>query len=170
MASQAREEETFMSDRQSIEERIQRLEDIEALKRLKHRYCTHCDDGYLADQLAALFTEEAVWDGGLLGRFEGRDAIREHFASGSKRVSFAIHHVTNPMITVDGDQATCDWLLWEPIVFARDSQAAWMAARYHDRCRRVGDEWLFEHVAIDLRALSPYDAGFGKVRIAEIPR
>jgi hypothetical protein len=111
-----------MSDPRSMEERMQALEDAEALKRLKHRYCTYCDDGYLADQLAALFTEDAVWNGGPLGRFEGRDAIREHFASASKRVSFAIYHVTNPVITVDGDQATCDWLLWEPIVFARDIQ------------------------------------------------
>jgi hypothetical protein len=158
-----------MTNSRSIEERIQRLEDIEALKQLKHRYCTLCDDGYPAGPLAALFTVDAIWDGGPLGRFEGREAIRKFFASCSKLVSFAIHHVTNPVITVEGDQATCEWLLWEPIVFSQGNQAVWMAARYHDRCRRVGDEWRFEHVTVDLRVLSPYEAGFAKVRVAELP-
>lgn len=154
----------------SLETRVRRLEDIEALRQLKYRYCTLCDDDYLADPLAALFTENAVWDGGPLGRFEGREAIRGFFASCSKTVSFAIHQVTNPVITIDGDRATGDWYLWEPLVFAQGDQALWMAARYHDRYRRVAGEWLFEHVAIDLRLLSPYEAGFAKVRIAELPR
>jgi ketosteroid isomerase-like protein len=152
----------------SLEARIRRLEDIEALKQLKHRYCTLCDDGYVADPLAALFAEDAVWDGGPLGRFEGREAIRAFFAGCSKVVSFAIHHVTNPVIEVDGDRATGDWLLWEPIVFARGERAVWMAARYHDRYRRIGGEWRFEHVAIDLRVLSPYERGFAQVRVAAL--
>ena len=51
----------------SLESRIQRLEDIEAIKQLKARYCGLCDDGYPADDLAELFTEDAIWDGGALG-------------------------------------------------------------------------------------------------------
>lgn len=155
---------------QNIEERMQRIEDIEALRQLKHRYCAYCDDSYDAARLAPLFTEDAVWDGGPMGRFVGRAAIHEFFAGCSKLVPFAIHHVTNAILQVDGDCATGEWLLWEPIVFAQGDQALWMAGRYLDQYRRVDGEWRFAHVKIDLRMLSPYELGFAKVRVAEIPR
>ena len=45
-----------------------------------------------------------------------------------------------------------------------------MAARYDDRYRRENGIWRFESVKIDLRMLSPYEEGFAKVRITEVPR
>ena len=41
---------------ETLEERLQRIEDIEAIRLLKHRYCAFCDDNYDADGIAALFT------------------------------------------------------------------------------------------------------------------
>ena len=153
-----------------LERRIRRLEDLEALRTLKYRYCTYCDDGYDAERLAALFTHDAIWDGGILGRFVGREAIRGFFLQCAKLVPFAIHQVTNPILEIDGDRATGAWYLWEPLVFAAGNRGLWMAARYDDRYRREGGAWRFESVKIDLRMLSPYEEGFAKVRIAEIPR
>ena len=49
-------------DLAAIEARLRRLEDIEAIKRLKARYCAACDDGYDPDRLAALFTEDVCGD------------------------------------------------------------------------------------------------------------
>ena len=153
-----------MSKRETLDRRLQRFEDIEALRNLKHRYCTYCDGGYDADRLAPLFTEDAIWDGGPLGYFSGRAAIHKFFVGCSKVVSFAIHHVTNSIIVVDGDRATGEWLLWEPMVFARSGeQAMWMAARYNDIYRRVDGEWRFAHVKLELRMLSPYEEGFADV-------
>ena len=40
-----------------LEARVRRLEDIEAIKQLKARYCALCDAGYDADGIAPLFTE-----------------------------------------------------------------------------------------------------------------
>lgn len=153
-----------------LERRIHRLEDLEAIRALKHRYCTYCDDGYDAARLAPLFAEDAIWDGGVLGRFVGREAIRAFFVQCAKLVPFAIHQVTNPVLEIDGDRASGRWYLWEPIVFASGNRGLWMAARYDDRYRRERGEWLFESVKIDLRMLSPYEEGFAKVRIAELPR
>lgn len=162
-------EERIMSTN-DLESRLRRLEDFEAIRQLKHRYASLCDDGYDAARLAPLFTEDAVWDGGVLGRFEGREAIRRFFESCSKIVPFAIHQVSNEILEVDGDRATGRWYLWEPLVFAQGDQALWMAARYDDRYRRASGTWRFERVTIDLRMLSPYEQGFAKVRITEVPR
>ena len=145
--------------------RLRRLEDIEAIRQLKYRYCEACDDGYDADRIAALFLPDAVWDGGPMGRYEGRAAIRAFFLDASTAVAFALHQVTNPIIDVEGDTASARWMLWEPIVYAIDDTAYWMAATYHDRCRRVGGEWLFASVRVELRLLSPYDEGFARNRV-----
>ncbi len=152
-----------------LEARIQRLEDIEALKQLKARYAAHCDDDYNADELALLFTADAVWDGGILGRFVGREAIREFFGSADKAVPFAIHHVTNPILEIEGDRATGSWYLWQPCTFAEGNQGLWMAGRYNDVYRRESGKWHFEHVSIELRMLSPYEAGWAHTPMIEVP-
>jgi ketosteroid isomerase-like protein len=157
-----------MSDA-SLEARIRRLEDIEALKQLKARYAGYCDENYDADRLAPLFTEDAIWDGGSMGRYEGREAIRAFFASADRAVPFAIHHVTNPIIKVDGDRATGRWYLWQPCTFHQGNQGLWMAGRYDDIYRREADLWLFEHVTVELRMLSPYEEGWARTPMIEVP-
>ena len=42
---------------EDLARRLQVLEDIEAIKKLKARYCAYCDNQYDADGIAALFTE-----------------------------------------------------------------------------------------------------------------
>jgi ketosteroid isomerase-like protein len=64
---------------EQIERRLQVLEDAEAIRNLKARYAALCDNQYDADGIASLFTEDAVWESPALGRFEGRDAIRNFF-------------------------------------------------------------------------------------------
>src|SRR5216110_3363269 len=59
-----------------MEQRLQALEDAEAIRNLKARYAALCDSQYDADGIASLFAEDAVWESPALGRFEGREAIR----------------------------------------------------------------------------------------------
>ncbi len=61
-----------------IDRRLRAIEDIEEIKRLKARYCSYCDDNYNADSIANLFTEDAIWDGGIRGTAEGRDDRLSH--------------------------------------------------------------------------------------------
>ena len=73
-----------------MERRLQSLEDAETIRNLKSRYATLCRSRYDADGIAALFTEDATWDSPGLGRFEGRDAIRDFFRGAVRIFSFAI--------------------------------------------------------------------------------
>ena len=153
----------------TLDERIRRLEDIEALRLLKSRYAEYCDNDYDPDQLASLFTQDAIWDGGVLGRAEGRDAIRAFFAVASRVLPFAIHHVTNPAIEIDGDRATGRWLLWQPCVHASGAQALWIAGRYQDEYRREDGDWRFSKVTIRPNMISPYEVGWSRARMIEVP-
>lgn len=146
-----------------LEARVRRLEDIEAIKQLKARYCAACDDGYDADRLAALFTEDAVWDGGrTFGVVEGREAIRKHFRGASKRLTIARHQVMNPIVEVDGDDARGHWLLFQPCTSAGPDgeQAVWLAATYADRYRREPEGWLISRTEIEVAFFTPFDAGW----------
>ena len=115
---------------ESLEKRIQVLEDIEQIKKLKHRYCALCDANYDADALAELFTEDAVWDGRERGRNDGREAIRTFFKNAPSRLPFAIHMVLNPIIDVDGDSATGTGYLCQPCTYADGNQGVWGCGRY----------------------------------------
>ena len=147
---------------EDLERRVRVLEDIEEIKRLKARYCAYCDDSYDADAIASLFTEDAVWDGGALGKNVGREEIRSFFQGASVRRPFAIHMVMNPIIEVDGDTARGSWNLFQPNTIADGNRAVWGAARYNEDYVRVDGEWKFKHLRITSFFWTPYDQGWAK--------
>lgn len=153
----------------TLEQRVQRLEDIEAIKVLKSRYAEYCDMDYNPELLAPLFTANALWDGGVLGRVEGRETIRAFFGAASKLLPFAIHHVTNAAIEVDGDRATGHWHLFQPCVHAVGETALWIAGRYQDEYVREDGVWRFSKVVFRPNMISPYELGFAKARMIEVP-
>ena len=151
----------------TIEKNVQRIVDLEDIKILKHTYARHCDDNYNATAIAELFDEDGVWDGGPLGYAEGREAIKSHFENASNLIDFAFHSMSNPIIEVNGDEATGQWYLWQPMVTKPDNQALWLIARYENSFRRVNDVWKFRQLKCVPQALSPYEMGFGKMRFIE---
>ena len=147
----------------AFEERVLVLEDIEAIKALKASYCFLTDDGEV-DRLAELFTADAVWDGGVIGRFEGRAAIREFFVDLPKLISFALHLVMNPRIEVHGDRATGQWYLVEPNTTAGREMAVWGAGRYDEEYVRVDGQWKFQRVVLEPVFWTPFDKGWAERR------
>jgi len=150
----------------TLEERVQRLEDIEAIRRLKIRYAALCDAQYDPDGLASLFTDDAVWDGGSdFGVHQGKQAIHAFFAGVSKQITFALHFMIGHAIDIapSGDEASGTWYLLEPATM--NGRAVWIAATYNDRYRKVGGQWLFSHVKINLAFITPYETGWVKERV-----
>jgi ketosteroid isomerase-like protein len=137
----------------TLAERIDRLEQIEALKQLKYRYCAAVDANYDADAIAAMFTEEGVWDGGDLGYFSGRNAIHKSFQEPNALVQWMCHTVVNPIIDVTGNRARCQWYMWLPKITIEGSSRTFQGGTHIDLCRRVDGEWLFEHMQVRLRKL-----------------
>lgn len=153
-----------MSD--TLEQKIQRLIDIEDIKQLKARYASACDDDYNPDKLAPLFAEDAIWDGSILGYAEGRQGIYDFFSASSELVPFAVHQVSNPLIEIDGDRATGQWYLWQPMVF--QGAALWLSATYADAYVRQNGQWLYQNLKLNIRMLTPFEEGPAKTRIIEV--
>ena len=145
---------------ENIDLRLRAMEDIEEIKRLKARYCSYCDDNYDADSLASLFTEDAIWDGGIRGTAEGKDEIRNFFIRASQRLPFAVHMVMNPIIEVDGDRAKGTWYLFQACTYAEEDQAVWGSARYDEEYVRLEGEWKFRSLKLTSFFWTPFDRGW----------
>ena len=147
-----------------LEQRLIRVESIEAIRTLKARYCDLCDEGYDADALCALFTEDAVWDGGKLGVYEGIEKIHEFFVDMPNVMSFAIHNVTNSAVELsqDGQSAVARWYLIQMATQKEQNLAVWLTGRYVDELVLENDIWKFKHVSLTARFYSPYDQGWAE--------
>jgi len=159
----------------ALETRVRALEDVEAIRRLKAVYGELVDARYaqggvaepaaldaLAARIAALFTEDAVWDGGgALGACRGREAIRERMAKPT--LHFSWHYFVKPRIEVAGDTATGRWDLLAPCTTA-DDRAMWMAGVEDDVYTRVGGTWLHASMKLRVVFMAPHDRGWAKRR------
>ncbi|MEE2703715.1 MAG: nuclear transport factor 2 family protein [Myxococcota bacterium] len=156
-----------------LEAKLARVEDIEAIKALKARYGELADLRYsrgvlddparldkLAGEIAELFTEDAVWEGGkVLGTCRGRDQIRERFRTPTLR--FAWHYFVKPKIDVDGEQAQATWDVLAPCT-TLDGKAHWMAGAEDDEYRKVGGVWLHSRMRLRVVFMAPYEEGWIK--------
>src|SRR5271154_5303871 len=149
-----------------LERRIQVLEDAEAIRNLKARYAALCDQQYDADRIAMLFTEDALWESPGLGRFEGREAIRNFFRGASTIFSFAIHYSLNGQIEVDGDTARALWYLFMPCTVATGNRAMWRASIDHETYARVSGTWMFHHKRSEPLMNVPFETGWAQRRFA----
>ena len=149
-----------------LETRVRALEDTDAIRNLKARYAELCDDNYNPDGIAALFVEDAVWESGPLGRFEGREAIREFFRDASGRFTFAIHYSLNSQIEVTGDTAWAKWYLFMPCTVGDGDQAMWRAGIDEEEYVRMNGRWMFKSKKSTGLFSTPFDSGWNKVRFA----
>ncbi|RIL06360.1 MAG: nuclear transport factor 2 family protein [Proteobacteria bacterium] len=155
---------------EALAARVRALEDAEAIRNLKARYAELVDARYqrgaprpqpeldrLAGEIAALFSEDAVWEGGALGTCTGRAAIRERMAKPTLR--FSRHYFVNPRIRVDGDVATARWELLAPCT-AQDDRPMWMAGVEDDAYARVGGSWLHTRMQLGVHFFAPHERGW----------
>jgi hypothetical protein len=151
--------------------RVQALEDAEAIRRMKARYAELVDSRYaksgprppeeltqIAGEIALLFAEDAVWDGGGgLGICRGRDAIRARMAEPT--LLFSRHYFVNPQIEVEADRARARWELLAPCTL-RDGRPAWMAGAEDDEYARIGGVWLHQRMALSVHFFAPHERGW----------
>jgi hypothetical protein len=143
-----------------LEKRLTMLEDIEAIKTLKARYCAICDDDHNPEKITTLFADDGIWEGEGIGPQQGHTAIRALFQRFQQRISFSQHNVMNPIIEVDGDRAKGHWYFIGPFTFRKGNRAMWLAARYEDDYVKVNGEWKFKHLRAIGRMSAPYETGW----------
>jgi hypothetical protein len=159
-----------------LEQRVQAALDVQAIERLKARYAQLVDARYsrggavepaklqeIARQIAALFTEDGVWDGGrALGVARGRAEIAARMAEPT--LLFSRHYFLQPRIHVEGDRADARWDLLAPCT-TQDGRPHWMAGHEDDDYRRVDGQWLHRSMKLTVVFLAPHATGWEKVLV-----
>jgi hypothetical protein len=143
----------------ALEDRIARLEAIEAIRAQVARYAIAADRQNDPVLMAELFSEDATWEANGFGRHEGRDRIVAALAAvGREQMVWTTHYNVAPLVELDADGrgARCRWYLWELARMAEGGGHAerWIAGTYDARAILVGDAWLFSGVVLDLRVMT----------------
>ena len=156
-----------MGSIEDLERRVARIEDAEAIKRVKAMYAKASDTGYDDVLFGSLFTEDATWESNAFGTFHGRTEIAGFVATVRVPgiIKFAHHNMVPQWIDVADDGLTAHGR-WYLIEFATmpDAQgvdrAVIITCIYEDDFRKVNGEWLFTKVGADFQFVSDWDKGW----------
>lgn len=155
-----------------LEAKLAAVEAVQEIHNLKARYAELVDSRYtqegprpadevsrIADEIVALFSRDAVWDGGTeLGRWQGHEEIRKRFLDPTLR--FTLHYFVKPQIQVDGDRATGRWDILAPVTFG-NGKPGWMTGSEDDEYKRENGRWLHSHMKLTVHFMVPHDRGWG---------
>jgi len=141
-----------------VEARLQRQEDMEAIRRVLREYGKTLDAGDLRGY-ANLFAVDGEWVGGF-GAVKGRDQIAPFMEKNMRTPNPAVegaaaaaapprpgprgvHLLTNEIIDIDGDRAT-SWSKWTYITRnAENKPSIALEGHYDDTFVRENGQWRF---------------------------
>jgi uncharacterized protein (TIGR02246 family) len=134
----------------SLEERLQRLEDRDAIHQLFIDYGRHLDQGNW-DAYAQLFAEDGEVLLGPMGRAKGRSNIQELMTKTlTPGLGTSYHLITSPDVKLDGDTATSE-TMWSVVTKGEDGKPViGMVGRHIDTLTRTADGWRIQRRAGDL--------------------
>lgn len=128
---------------QSLEQRIQTLEDIEAIKQLKARYWFACDRRDAAGIKDCFANDEILIDFGFIGQFTNIDEFINLFMQMTDKPSHIdLHHGLAPEINiVDSHHASGRWRMQFQLIETETQVAQFMGGYYEDRYRKQNGAW-----------------------------
>ena len=145
-----------MTETSALLGRLRGFESQQAIRVCINRYMALCDaldaDTPL-DELADLFTRDAVWEGkgaryaASFGGYRGREAIRAMFAGYMKtpaHFALNVHFLTSEVIEASGDQGQGSWVMLQTSTFS-DGASHLNAARLAVRFALEEGRWRMAH-------------------------
>ncbi|SEI18542.1 nuclear transport factor 2 family protein [Pseudomonas asplenii] len=139
-----------------LEQRLQRFETQDRVRACMNRYMVLCDglDAHTPlEELAGLFTRDAVWEGKgakyakSFGGYRGREAIAAMFAGYMKspaHFALNVHFLTSELIEVREDCAMGSWVMLQTSTFASGASHL-NAARLTVRFAQEDGHWRMAH-------------------------
>jgi hypothetical protein len=160
----------------ALRRRVAATEGILEIQSLKARYGELVDQRYsaggvvdevwmgrIADEVAAPFTVDGVWDGGPgLGSATGRPSIAAKLRTTA--LSFSRHLFVKPRIQLDGDRAWARWDLLSPCRRS-DGSSYWMCGYEDDEYIRTEGVWLHRSMKLTTVFMAPVGEGWTKILV-----
>ena len=141
-----------------LRRRVQKLEDIEAMKTLRNLYHHYINDGTY-ELIRNLVTEDAVVHLGYLEHYEGIETIHRGFVSMSERERFFIKQfIHSHTVTVDGDSGT--GFSYLEARYGRKGTSYLVSGKYDDVYVRQNGKWLFKSMMCEFFYTVPASVGW----------
>ncbi len=148
---------------EDMQKRLQRIEDLEAIKGLRAEYCRAADDNFNAERMAKLYTNDGLWDGGKDGgRYEGKEAIKGFLRQLSTIYIFSLHYCAQaPQIVLEGDKASGSWY---GLVLTTNKErcAFWSGIIYEEKYVKVSGQWLIKETRARHLFVTPFEESWAK--------
>jgi hypothetical protein len=127
----------------SLEQRIARLEAIEAIKQLKARYFHACDNKRPDEVRACFMDGEVDIRYGRIGDFDNADDMVAEFARlACEEHIVEMHHAQNPQITIhSSEHASATWGLYYHMIDTKQRVVLQLGGFYEDEYRCVEGDW-----------------------------
>ena len=156
-----------MSDMAALERRIAVLEDIEAIRKLKHRYFFVCDRKRPADVLGCFAPGEIRLDYGRIGQFtRAEDMVAVFTALACHEHIVEMHHAQNDQIEIlDATRAEATWGLYYYLINTREHTVTQLGGYYLDEYRKIAGEWKISASAFHVTSTQLLDLGEGMARV-----
>jgi hypothetical protein len=161
--------EVTMSE--TIEKRIQILEDIEAIKKLKATYRYLADAGIAGepakyDELVNHFVDDVSLEFVGFGVYRGKEAAKLFFRETVHQLwSYAAHMVVNPIIHVDEGGAAGTWLVHVACTSRKSNRAVWVQGKYEEKFLKIKDTWKWKSIKFYPDFYTPFDKGWAKLKM-----
>ena len=154
----------------TLAERIQRLEDIEAIKQLKARWWYACDVRDIAGMRACYDEDDFLIDFDFIGQFTDMDAFIDVFTSlACHPTHIDMHHGTAPEITITlPDTATGRWRMRFQLLETEKQQVQLMSGVYNDEYAKVNGQWKMRTSRYTLMSNLFLNSANGLVAIEQI--
>jgi hypothetical protein len=139
-------------DINELAKRVQRLEDIEAIKQLKAEYADACDDMYNPKRMRDLFTKDAVWDGESegFGKYVGIEEVCKFFDGAKNTLLFGVHFFLQPRIKILSEtEAEGVFYLWQTSTMA-SGKDIFLAGLEFDKYRKENGKWKMSNMRLKL--------------------
>ena len=147
-------------------ERVERLEDADAIETLQASYGYYFDKG-LWDDAADLFAADGTFEYGQMGVYVGQQRVRRALLlfgpEGLGKGYLNNHMLLQPIITVapDGRTATARWqgmvMLSEP-----GANGVWGIGQYENAYVKDRSTWKISKLHFYVQAMTDYDLGFSR--------
>ena len=144
----------------TIEQRLQHLEDLEALRALQAHYAEAVNTGWNNKQLdldgvRRLFTTDAYWKSAMMnvdikGRENITNMLQDQVVTND---AINMHNFTSPQLTINQNEATGEWLLWV-LVKTPDQGTMVVYQSENVSYRREADGWKIAGLTLHLATMN----------------
>ena len=151
----------------TVEQRLARLESIEAIRQLKARYFHACDNKQ-PDRVRECFVPGTIdLRYGRIGTFSDREQMVAVFTElACQEHIVEMHHGQNPRIEVhDANSATGIWGLYYFLIDTRQQTVTQLAGFYDDAYVRKDNQWLISRSHYEVSSSQIFDLTDGLARV-----